>query len=87
MAGAVALGTAQTAVIAAEQPQFHMGGMIGPSSGLAPDETFVRAKQGEAVLSTSVVNRIGEDGIRNLESGGTTKPMGMGTTSTGQIGY
>lgn len=107
MAGAVALGTAQTAVIAAEQPQFHMGGMIGPSSGLAPDETFIRAKQGEAVLSTSVVNRIGEDGIRNLETGGTTKPiiivtnpfkhydrfirgrnaMGMGTTSTGQIGY
>lgn len=107
MAGAVALGTAQTAVIAAEQPQFHMGGMIGPSSGLAPDETFIRAKQGEAVLSTSVVNRIGEDGIRNLESGGTTKPiiivtnpfkhydrfirgrnaMGMGSTSTGQIGY
>tara|TARA_R100000773_G_scaffold30978_1_gene26463 strand:- start:83 stop:2317 length:2235 start_codon:yes stop_codon:yes gene_type:complete len=107
IAGAVALGAAQTAVIAAEQPQFHMGGIVGPSSGLAPDETFIRAKQGEAVLSSSVVNRLGEDGINALENGAMTQPvvivtnpfkhydrfirgrtaMGMGTTSSGQIGY
>ena len=74
MAGATALGIAQGALVASEQPKFHMGGMIGESTPLAPDETMVRAKRGEAILSTSAVNRIGEDGIRSLETGGGITP-------------
>jgi len=75
MAGATALGIAQGALVASEQPKFHMGGMIGDSSPLAPDETMVRAKRGEAILSTNAVNRIGENGIRALESGGGIQPQ------------
>ena len=74
MAGATALGIAQGALVASEQPKFHMGGMIGESTPLSPDETMVRAKRGEAILSTSAVNRIGEDGIRSLETGGGITP-------------
>jgi len=70
MAGATALGIAQGALVAGEQPKFHMGGMIGGGGTLAPDETTVTAKRGEAILSTSAVSRIGEDGVRQLETGG-----------------
>jgi hypothetical protein len=70
------LGIAQTALVASEQPKFHMGGMIGDSSPLAPDETMVqRETSGEAILSTSAVNRIGEDGVRALENGGGITPQ------------
>ena len=75
MAGAIGLGIAQTALVASEQPKFHMGGMIGDSSPLAPDETMVRAKSGEAILSTSAVNRIGADGVRSLENGNGITPQ------------
>ena len=75
MAGAAALGIAQTALVASEQPKFHMGGMIGSSSPLSPDETMVRAKSGEAILSTAAVNRIGADGVRSLENGGAITPQ------------
>jgi hypothetical protein len=75
MAGATALGIAQGALVASEQPKFHMGGMIGDSSPLAPDETMVRAKKGEAILSTSAVSKIGESGIQALESGRGIQPQ------------
>jgi hypothetical protein len=75
MVGATALGIAQTALVASEQPKFHMGGMIGDSSPLAPDETMVRAKSGEAILSTSAVSRIGEEGVRALENGSGITPQ------------
>ena len=75
MAGAVGLGLAQGALVASEQPKFHMGGLIGDSSPLAPDETMVRAKSGEAILSTSAVKRIGADGVRSLENGGGITPQ------------
>jgi hypothetical protein len=75
MAGAAALGIAQGALVASEQPKFHMGGMIGDSSPLAPDETMVRAKKGEAILSTSAVSKIGESGIQALESGRGIQPQ------------
>lgn len=75
MAGAIGLGIAQTALVASEQPKFHMGGMIGDSSPLAPDETMVRAKSGEAILSTSAVSRIGEEGVRALENGSGITPQ------------
>ena len=74
MAGMAAIGVAQGALVASEQPKFHMGGMIGGSEPLAPDETMVRAKRGEAILSTAAVNRIGEDGVRSLETGGGITP-------------
>ena len=74
MAGATALGIAQGALVASEQPKFHMGGMIGGGNNLAPDETMVTAKRGEAILSTAAVNRIGEDGVRSLETGGGITP-------------
>ena len=74
MAGATALGVAQGALVASEQPKFHMGGMIGGGGTLAPDETMVTAKRGEAILSTAAVNRIGEDGVRSLETGGGITP-------------
>ena len=74
MAGATALGIAQGALVASEQPKFHMGGMIGGGGTLAPDETMVTAKRGEAILSTAAVNRIGEDGVRSLETGGGITP-------------
>jgi membrane-associated HD superfamily phosphohydrolase len=68
------IGTAQAALVASEQPKFHMGGMIGGGGTLAPDETMVTAKRGEAILSTAAVNRIGEDGVRSLETGGGITP-------------
>jgi len=61
-------------LILAEQPKFHMGGMIGDSSPLAPDETMVRAKKGEAILSTNAVSRLGADGVRALERGQGLEP-------------
>jgi len=66
-----AIGAAQFAIIASQQPKFHMGGMIGDGSPLAPDEKMVRAKNGEAILSTAAVNRLGKSGIQALENGAT----------------
>ena len=75
MTAATALGVAQGAVVAAEQPSFHMGGMIGNTGPLAPDETMVRAKQGEAILSTNAVRNLGgSQGVEALERGGGMKP-------------
>lgn len=69
VAGALALGVTQTALVASQKPKFHMGGMIGDTSPMAPDETMVRAKKGEAILSTNAVSRLGESGIQALENG------------------
>tara|TARA_R100000329_G_scaffold21315_1_gene20819 strand:- start:3024 stop:5204 length:2181 start_codon:yes stop_codon:yes gene_type:complete len=69
-----AIGAAQLAVISAQQPKFHMGGMIGDASPLAPDETMVRAKRGEAILSTSAVSKIGAEGVRAIEKGQGLEP-------------
>ena len=75
MAGATALGIAQGAVVAGEQPSFHMGGMIGGGGTLAPDETMVKAKRGEAILSTNAVRNIGgASGVQQLESGSGIQP-------------
>ena len=69
-----AIGAAQLAIISAQQPKFHMGGMVGDASPLAPDETMVRAKRGEAILSTSAVNKIGAEGVRAIERGQGLEP-------------
>lgn len=75
MTAATALGVAQGAVVASEQPSFHMGGMIGNTGPLAPDETMVRAKQGEAILSTNAVRNLGGSaGVESLERGNGISP-------------
>jgi hypothetical protein len=71
----IATGAAQAALIASEEPKFHMGGLVGQSS-LAPDEQRITAKSGEAVLSTSAVRRLGgEQGIQAIERGATPNPI------------
>ena len=73
--GITATGAAQIALIASEEPKFHMGGMIGGSS-LAPDESRIIAKSGEAVLSSGTVQRLGgESGVNALENGGAMNPV------------
>lgn len=59
-----ALGAAQIAKTAAQQPpSMHMG-------GIAPDETTARVLKGEAILSRSAVNAMGgEEGIKQIEQG------------------
>ena len=76
-AGAIAAtGAAQATLVLSEEPKFHMGGLVGGGASLAPDEQRITAKTGEAVLSTSAVNRLGgEAGIQALERGGTTNPI------------
>jgi hypothetical protein len=72
MAAYGALGAAQTAVVASEQPSFHMGGVVAP---LAPDEQRTRVLTGEAVLDRATVRRLGgETGIQRLQEGGTMAP-------------
>ena len=63
---AVATGVAQAGVVMSQQmPSFHMGGM-------APDEANARVLRGEAILDRATVRRIGgEQGIRNLQQGGS----------------
>jgi hypothetical protein len=71
----IATGAAQAALIASEEPKFHMGGLVGQSS-LAPDEQRITAKSGEAVLSTSAVRRLGgEEGVQAIERGATPNPI------------
>ena len=73
--GITATGAAQIALIASEEPSFHMGGLVGGSS-LAPDERRITAKSGEAVLSTQAVQRLGgEAGINALENGAGASPI------------
>jgi len=71
MAGiAAAMGAAQVAAIAAEQPpQFHAGGMIG-GQARAHDEINIRARAGEAVLSPQGVAAAGGPGGVNALNAG-----------------
>ena len=73
--GIIATGAAQAALIASEEPSFHMGGLVGGSS-LAPDERRITAKSGEAVLSTQAVQRLGgESGVNAIENGAGVSPI------------
>ena len=69
-ARAIATGIAQGAIIAAEKPTFHTGGLIGAGSRNAPDEVTIRAQAGEAVLNRRAAARLGESGVNALNSGG-----------------
>ena len=76
-AGAIgAAGAAQAVLVASEEPKFHMGGLVGSGSPLAPDERRITAQTGEAVLSTSAVRRLGgSEGIQAIERGQTPSPI------------
>jgi hypothetical protein len=73
----IASGAAQSAAVVAQPPPtFDMGGMIGNNDPLRPDETFVRALRGEAVLDRSTVDRLGgEQGVAALQRGETSGPQ------------
>jgi hypothetical protein len=67
IAAAVAAGAATTAslaMIAAQKPEFPMGGIV-PSI----DHQLISAQPGEAVLNRQAVNRLGPSGIDALNNG------------------
>lgn len=66
VATAVASGAAQMGAIMSQPPpqKKHMGGM-------ATDERNYTLLRGEAVLSRQATRRLGEEGVRNLNTGGT----------------
>jgi hypothetical protein len=76
-AALIASGAAQSAAVVAQPaPTFDMGGMIGNNDPLRPDETFVRALQGEAILDRSTVDRLGgERGVDALQRGEAGGPQ------------
>ena len=50
-------------------PKFDVGGMVGQSDPLAPDQTQAQLLTGEAVLDRSTVQKLGgEQGIRDLKN-------------------
>ena len=57
------LGMAQSAIVAAEQPTFPMGGVI-PS-----DHSLISAMPGEAILNRRATEELGSDGIHRLNTG------------------
>ena len=70
LAGAIALGAAQSAAIAAQSPPSAHMGLIQGSQPLAPDETMTKVLTGEAILDRAAVNRLGgEQGVRALNRG------------------
>ena len=72
IAGVVASTAAQVATIAAEQPSFDTGGIIGTGGGSArtPDQVVIRALPGEAVLNRQAADRLGPAGVDRLNAGG-----------------
>ena len=71
IAGIVASTAAQVATIAAEQPAFDVGGVIGGSMAGTPDQVSIRALPGEAVLNRQAVDQLGESGVDRLNNGGS----------------
>lgn len=71
-AAAIATG-AQIGMIAAQEPTFDVGGIIGPAGGggrsMAPDQVPVRALPNEAILNRSAVSRLGREGVERLNRG------------------
>jgi len=50
-------------------PKFDVGGMVGQSDPLAPDQTQAQLLTGEAVLDRATVQRLGgEQGLRDLQN-------------------
>ena len=68
---ALAAGKAglELAAVQSQPPPFDVGGMVGQSDPLAPDQTQAQLLTGEAVLDRSTVQRLGgEQGIRDLQN-------------------
>tara|TARA_R100000353_G_scaffold53106_1_gene42453 strand:- start:12016 stop:14241 length:2226 start_codon:yes stop_codon:yes gene_type:complete len=62
-------GLELAAVQSQPPPKFDVGGMVGQSDPLAPDQTQAQLLSGEAVLDRSTVQRLGgEQGIRDLQN-------------------
>lgn len=69
LSGAAALVQIK-AVESTPPPTFDIGGMIGNMDTRRPDERFVRALEGEAILDRATVQSLGgESGVRNLQNG------------------
>ena len=59
------------AINSAPPPQFDIGGMIGSTDPMAPDQRTARVLEGEAILDRATVQRIGgEQGVRRLQRDG-----------------
>lgn len=76
-AGAIAgLVAIQVGTIAAQEPAFHSGGIVGQSSpGYAPDERSYRLQTGEAVLSRVGRAVVGDETIRQANRGKGSSPV------------
>lgn len=78
-----ASGAAQTAAVLSTPPPafnapstFDMGGMIGNRDPLRPNQAFIRAQQGEAILDETTVNSLGgAEGINALQRGEGMSPQ------------
>ena len=65
----IAAGIQIDKINAAPPPVFHAGGLIGTGTTSAPDEQLVRARRGEAVLTSQAVSQVGRDAIAKLNRG------------------
>ena len=62
-------GLELAAVQSQPPPKFDVGGMVGQSDPLAPDQTQAQLLTGEAVLDRATVQRLGgEQGLRDLQN-------------------
>ena len=69
-------GLELAAVKSQTPPKFDVGGMVGQSDPLAPDQTQAQLLTGEAVLDRSTVQRIGgEQGLRDLQNAQKTNTV------------
>jgi chromosome segregation ATPase len=66
-AGLTAVAGTQIGAVAAEQPKFHTGGIIGGS--MQTDERPVTALTGEALLNRAATSALGQDGVNALNRG------------------
>jgi len=71
VAAITAGAAAQAAVVLAQKPPMHMGGIVQP---LAPDEQQRTVLTGESVLDRATTRRLGEDGIQRLQEGKSATP-------------
>ena len=71
IAAITAGSAAQAAIVLAQKPPLHMGGIVQP---LAPDEQQRTVLTGESVLDRATTRRLGEDGIQRLQEGKSAGP-------------
>tara|TARA_Y100000593_G_scaffold15415_2_gene30080 strand:- start:10805 stop:13417 length:2613 start_codon:yes stop_codon:yes gene_type:complete len=70
-AGMAGITAAQMSMLASEKPSFDIGGVIkGGVMAESPDQIGVNVLPGESVLNRAATERIGEQGVNALNSGG-----------------